>query len=40
MLAVLPLGLRGHISDKSGLIDSISHKFCKITHHKDGYGYV
>jgi 5-methylcytosine-specific restriction endonuclease McrA len=29
-----------NISDKSGLIDSISYQFCKITHHKDGYGYA
>lgn len=29
-----------NISDKSGLIDSVSYKFCKITHSKDGYGYA
>ncbi len=29
-----------NISDKSGLIDSVSYKFCKIIHSKDGYGYA
>lgn len=28
-----------NISDKTGLIDSISHKYCKSIHKKDGYGY-
>jgi 5-methylcytosine-specific restriction endonuclease McrA len=29
-----------NVSDKSGLIDSISYKYCKIIQHKDGYGYA
>lgn len=29
-----------NISDKSGLIDSVSHKYCKTVHLKDGYGYA
>jgi hypothetical protein len=28
-----------NISDKSGLIDSVAHRFCQIIHKKDGYGY-
>jgi len=28
-----------NISDKTGLIDSISHKYCQQIHQKDGYGY-
>jgi 5-methylcytosine-specific restriction endonuclease McrA len=28
-----------NISDKSGLIQGISHKLCGIVHRKDGYGY-
>jgi 5-methylcytosine-specific restriction endonuclease McrA len=29
-----------NISDKSGLIDSVSHNYCKIIHKKDGYNYA
>jgi 5-methylcytosine-specific restriction endonuclease McrA len=29
-----------NVSDKSGLIQGISHKFCKVVHKKDGYGYA
>jgi 5-methylcytosine-specific restriction endonuclease McrA len=29
-----------NVSDKSGSIDGVSYKFCKITHRKDGYGYA
>jgi 5-methylcytosine-specific restriction endonuclease McrA len=29
-----------NISDKTGLIQSISHKFCTLIHKKDGYGYA
>jgi 5-methylcytosine-specific restriction endonuclease McrA len=29
-----------NVSDKSGLIDSISYKFCKVIQRKDGYGYA
>ncbi len=28
-----------NISDKTGLIDSVPHKYCLIVHTKDGYGY-
>jgi 5-methylcytosine-specific restriction endonuclease McrA len=28
-----------NVSSKSGLIDSISYKYCKKVHQKDGYGY-
>ena len=28
-----------NISDKTGLIDSVSYKYCKPIHKKDGYGY-
>lgn len=31
---------RFNISDKTGLIDSIGYKCCKIIHKKDGYGYT
>jgi 5-methylcytosine-specific restriction endonuclease McrA len=29
-----------NISDKTGLIDSVSYKYCQIVHKKDGYGYT
>jgi 5-methylcytosine-specific restriction endonuclease McrA len=29
-----------NISDKTGLIQGISYKFCKLIHRKDGYGYA
>lgn len=29
-----------NISDKSGLVQGISHKYCKTVHRKDGYGYA
>jgi len=29
-----------NISDKSGLVQGISHKYCKTVHRKDGYGYT
>jgi 5-methylcytosine-specific restriction endonuclease McrA len=29
-----------NISDKTGLIDSVSHKYCETVHKKDGYGYT
>lgn len=29
-----------NISDRSGLIQGISHKYCKHIHKKDGYGYA
>ena len=29
-----------NISDKSGLVQGISHKYCKTVHLKDGYGYA
>ncbi len=29
-----------NISTKNGLVEGISHRFCKIIHRKDGYGYV
>lgn len=29
-----------NISDKTGLIQGISHKFCTLIHKKDGYGYA
>ncbi|MGL4621332.1 MAG: RNA-guided endonuclease IscB [Chroococcidiopsis sp.] len=29
-----------NISDKTGLIQSISHNFCTLIHKKDGYGYA
>jgi 5-methylcytosine-specific restriction endonuclease McrA len=29
-----------NVSDKSGLIDSISYKSCKVIQRKDGYGYA
>lgn len=28
-----------NISDKTGLIDSVSFKYCQVIHKKDGYGY-
>ncbi len=28
-----------NISDKTGMIDSINHKYCQTIHRKDGYGY-
>jgi hypothetical protein len=32
--------LRNKISTKNGLIQGISHKFCKRIHAKDGYSYA
>jgi len=29
-----------NISDKYGLVQGISHKYCKTVHRKDGYGYA
>jgi len=29
-----------NISDKTGLIQGISHKYCTLVHKKDGYGYA
>ncbi len=29
-----------NISTKNGLIEGISHKYCKAIHRKDGYGYA
>jgi 5-methylcytosine-specific restriction endonuclease McrA len=29
-----------NVSDKTGLIDSISYKYCTLIHKKDGYGYA
>lgn len=29
-----------NISDKTGLIQGISHKYCTLIHRKDGYGYA
>ena len=28
-----------NISDKTGLISGVSHKYCQSIHKKDGYGY-